>query len=274
MATCYRHPNRETGVSCSNCGNPICPDCMTTTPVGMRCPDCAGQKTKVHTIGTVSGPPRATIALIVLNVLIFIGTRTLTPELNACGFTRVPDFALCGPYVDTGNEYWRLVTVGFLHGGTIHILFNMYVLWWLGNELEPSLGTPRFVALYAACLLGGSLGVLLLDPTRNTVGASGAVFGLFAAVFIFQRARGIDPMQSGIGPIILLNLAITFIVPNLSIGGHLGGLATGALTAFAMQEVSKRRRGNAAPIAVCVLIGAVAVAASLMVASGINEPIF
>jgi membrane associated rhomboid family serine protease len=208
MATCYRHPNRETGVSCSNCGNPICPDCMTTTPVGMRCPDCSAEKTKVHTISSMTSPPRATVALIAINVLIFFGSSSSAGVL--------PDYGLFGPFVDPGGEYHRLVTSGFLHGGIIHLLFNMYVLWWLGNLLEPSMGTPRFVALYFASLLAGSFGALLLSPDKLTVGASGAVFGLMAAAFVMQRARGIDPMQSGIGPVILLNLGISFL-PGLNI---------------------------------------------------------
>lgn len=264
MDTCYRHPNRETGVSCSNCGNPICPDCMTTTPVGMRCPDCAAQKTKVHTVSSISGPPRATVALIAINVLIFFGS-------SSTGNRIINDFGLFGPAIDPLGEYWRLVTSGFLHGGIIHVGFNMYILWWLGNLLEPSLGTPRFVALYFASMLSGSFGALLVSPDALTVGASGAVFGLMAAAFIMQRARGIDPMASGIGPIILLNLAISFLPGlNISIGGHIGGLVGGAIAAYAIDQILERRRGLALPIAVCVLVGVVAVAGSIAVAGRLN----
>ena len=266
MEMCYRHPSRETGVSCSNCGRPICPDCMTTTPVGMRCPECSAQKTKVHTISSMASPPRATVALIVMNVLVYFGSSS-APNVTQ-------NYALLGPAIDPGGEFWRLVTSGFLHGGILHLLFNMYVLWWLGNLLEPSMGTPRFVALYFASLLAGSFGALLLAPDRYTVGASGAVFGLMAAAFVMQRARGIDPMQSGIGPVILLNLGITFILPNISIGGHLGGLVGGALAALAMDWVAERRRGILLPIAVCVLVGLVSVAASYAVAGRLNEQLF
>jgi membrane associated rhomboid family serine protease len=259
METCYRHPKRETGVSCSNCGRPICPDCMTTTPVGMRCPECSAQKTKVHTISSVASPPRATVALIAMNVLIWFGTQTAEGKVFF-------DYALDGPDVADG-DYWRLVSAGFLHDGIIHIGFNMYILWWLGNLLEPSLGTPRFVALYFASLLGGSFGALLLSPDKYTVGASGAVFGLMAAAFVMQRARGIDPMQSGIGPVILLNLAIGFLPGlNISIGGHLGGLVAGAAAAYAMDQISERRKGPAGPIAACLIVGAIAVAGALAVA--------
>src|SRR5213596_2790174 len=106
MATCYRHSSRETGVSCANCGRPICPDCMTTTPVGMRCPECSRAKTRVHRLASTSDRP-----------------------------------------VVTNGDWWRLITAGFLHGVLLHIGFNMYILWFLGNLLEPSIGPVRFLAL-------------------------------------------------------------------------------------------------------------------------------
>jgi membrane associated rhomboid family serine protease len=142
----------------------------------------------------------------------------------------------------------------------------MYILYWLGTMLEPSLGHARFAALYFTSLVSGSFGALLLSPNVNTVGASGAVFGLMGAAFVMQRARGIDPMQSGIGPIILLNLAISFVIPNISIGGHLGGLIGGAAAAYAMDQLAGRRRGVALPVAACLAIGAVAAVAAVAVA--------
>jgi membrane associated rhomboid family serine protease len=268
MATCYRHPSRETGVSCSNCGNPICPDCMTATPVGMRCPDCAGQRQRVHTMRSIHVDPIVTYALIGINVLMFLGAGSGGSFLSGSGGASRAylDLVLFGPAVADG-EYWRLVTSGFLHSGFLHIGFNMYLLYWLGTMLEPSLGHPRFVALYLTSLLAGSFGALLLSgPNEYTVGASGAVFGLMGAAFVMQRARGIDPMQSGIGPVILFNLALSFIIPNISIGGHLGGLVGGAVAAFAMDRLSGRVRGVAAPIAACLAIGAAAAVASVAVA--------
>jgi membrane associated rhomboid family serine protease len=269
MATCYRHPSRETGVSCSNCGKPICPDCMTSTPVGMRCPDCAGRKQRVQTMRSLHVDPIATYVLIGINVLMFLGSGGGGGVLTGGGsggsqvFT---DFALWGPAIELKHEYWRLITGGFLHSGILHIGFNMYILYWLGTMLEPSLGHPRFLALYFASLLAGSFGALLLDPNAVTVGASGAVFGLMGAAFVLQRARGIDPMQSGIGPIILINLVLGFVIPNVSVGGHLGGLAGGVLCAFAMERVAGRGRGVLLPVAACVLIGVVAAVAGVAVA--------
>ena len=269
MATCYRHPARETGVSCSNCGRPICPDCMTPTPVGMRCPECSGgrQRQQVHTLRSMHVDPIATYVLIAVNVLLFLASSGGGLALSGGGGNRVfADLALWGPAVDVGHDYWRLITGGFLHSGLLHIGFNMYVLYWLGTMLEPSLGHPRFLALYFTSLLAGSFGALLLAPDKVTVGASGAVFGLMGAAFVMQRNRGMDPMQSGIGPVILINLALGFVIPNVSIGGHLGGLLGGVLAAFAMERLSARSGGRAAPIVACLAIGVVAAAAAIAVA--------
>jgi membrane associated rhomboid family serine protease len=268
MAVCYRHPNRETGVSCSNCGRPICPDCMTATPVGMRCPECSRQRTPVRTMRSMQTEPTATYILIAINVLVFVGATA-----GGSSFAGRPegsvaaDLGLFGPAVENG-DWWRLVTSGFMHAGVLHILFNMYILYWLGTMLEPALGRVRFVALYFTSLLCGSFGVLLLSPDQLTVGASGAVFGLMGAAFVLQRLRGMDPMASGIGPIILLNLGITFIIPGISIGGHLGGLIGGAATAYVMDLIAQRRAGIALPVAVSVAVAALAVAGSFAVAGG------
>jgi membrane associated rhomboid family serine protease len=264
VATCYRHPSRETGVSCSNCGRPICPDCMTPTPVGMRCPECSKQTTNVRNVrAAYDSPPRVTIALIAVNVLIFFGMSTQGGFGSAGGSVFV-DYALYGPAIaDPFHEYYRLITGGFMHSGILHIAFNMYILWFLGRLLEPSLGPVRFAGLYFTALLSGSFGALLLKPESFTVGASGAVFGLMGAAFVMQRARGIDPMQSGIGPLILLNLAIGFLPGlNISIGGHLGGLVGGALAGLLMD-----RAPNRLPIQVgiCLAVSAGAVAGALLV---------
>ena len=141
----------------------------------------------------------------------------------------------------------------------------MYILWFLGNLLEPSLGPVRFLGLYLASLLTGSFAVMLLQPDAATIGASGAIFGLMGAAFVMQRARGVDPMQSGIGPIILINLALGFIIPNVSVAGHVGGLVGGALVGFLMDQVARYRQ-PLLPLVVAVLVGAVAVAGSIVVA--------
>jgi len=260
MAVCYRHPDRETGVSCSNCGRPICTNCMTSTSVGMRCPECAKQKTQVRRLDSFDRPV-VTIALIAINVLVYFGGSTRAGFLS--------DYGLYGPAVANG-DYYRLVTSGFLHGGLLHIGFNMYILWFLGQILEPALGRVRFGALYFASLLAGSFGALLFSPTALTVGASGAVFGLMGATFVMQRARGMDPMRGGIGPLIVLNLVIGFLPGlNISIGGHVGGLIGGALAGYVIDQLQTRRIGGwIAPLLVCVAVAAAAVIASLARVSG------
>lgn len=265
MATCYRHPNRETGVSCSSCGRAICPDCMTPTPVGMRCPDCAKQKTEVRTINTVrSTETNVTIALIVINVILFVASGQFS--FGGASSTRLfDDLSLFGPSIVINDEYYRLVTGGFLHAGLIHIGFNMYLLWMLGQMLEPALGAVRFAGVYFVSLLAGSFGALLVEWNVQTVGASGAVFGLMGFAFFEMRARGIDPWQSGIGPLIALNLVLSFVLSNISIGGHIGGLVGGSLVALALQQIDRRRMGNLAAYAVMLVLALVSVAGSIAV---------
>jgi membrane associated rhomboid family serine protease len=269
METCYRHPSRETGVSCSSCDRPICPDCMTPTPVGMRCPECSRQKTQVRTVHTPRGGTEATRILIGINVLAFVAELAS----GSGGFWSVDSStvfqrgALNGVLVDVGHDYWRLVTSGFLHAGILHIAFNMYILWILGNMLEPAIGTVRFVAIYFVSLLGGSFGALLLSNPRSlTVGASGAVFGLMGAAFFELRHRGIDPFQAGIGGLIVFNLLLSVIVPGISIGGHLGGLISGALCALALQ-FGDRHRSQLLGLAFCALLAVAATGGALATAA-------
>jgi membrane associated rhomboid family serine protease len=157
------------------------------------------------------------------------------------GGSVILDFGLFGPAVDDG-EWYRIVTGGFLHAGLLHLGFNMFALYFLGRLLEPALGPWRFLGLYFVALLGGSFGALLLDPREFTVGASGAVFGLMAGAFIVARNRGLDDLASQIGFFVIINLVFTFSIPNISIGGHLGGLAAGGLVAMAIAAGERRGR--------------------------------
>lgn len=257
--TCYRHPGRATRVSCSSCGRPICPDCMTPSPVGMRCPECSSQTTKVRTLATArGGEPRATIALIVICVLVYLAEGNFGVSGGSGALFR--DGALFGPLVEAG-DWWRLVTYGFLHAGLLHIGFNMLLLWLLGRELEPELGTPRFLAIYFACLLTGAFGALLFSPNAATVGASGAIFGLMGAAAAIMYARGVNPFHTDIGMLILFNLGLGFFISNVSIGGHIGGLIGGVLCGLVV--AASERRGQAwlgwagiAAVAVASVVGA------------------
>ena len=272
--TCYRHPDRETAVSCSRCGRPICPECMTPTPVGMRCPECMKERTRV-TSGAAAfgrtGRAPATFTLIGLNVVAFLAEiATGAGGLSgSVGSSVIGDFGLQGAAVADG-EWYRLLTGGFLHAGLIHLGFNMFALYILGQLLEPGIGTPRFLALYFASLFAGSFGALALtDPFQVTVGASGAVFGIFGATFVIARERGMNAIASQIGFVLLLNLALTFGISGISIGGHLGGLAGGLLCALAVVAGDRGMLGPnrvAAEMTAMVLVGVASVAGALAVA--------
>ena len=134
------------------------------------------------------------------------------------------------------GEWYRLVTSGFVHFGIVHIGFNMLLLWQLGQLVERAMSTVQFMLLYLAALLGGSLGVLVVDGTtlKITAGASGAVFGLIGAAAVGLHRRGVNVFSTGIGTALMLNLFITFSIGGISIGGHLGGLVAGAICGFVM----------------------------------------
>jgi membrane associated rhomboid family serine protease len=244
---------------------------MTPSPVGMRCPECARQRTRVRTAEAVRAggaeQPVVTYALIIICVLAFVGEMAGGAGLGfgRAGGTVVEKGALFGPSISIDHEYWRLITGGFLHAGFLHIAFNMYLLWYLGRLLEPALGHVRFAAIYFTSLLAGSFGALLLAPDTVTIGASGAVFGLMGAAVVEFRRRGIGFLESGIGILILFNLGLSFIVPGIAIGGHIGGLVGGVLAALAI-NLGARFRSLALSLAGCVAVSAVAVAGAVAVA--------
>ena len=276
MQTCYRHPSRETGVSCSNCGRPICPDCMTATSVGMRCPECSRQKTTVKQMGSVT-EPMLTYILIGINVAVALGAFMSGASATGGGgigaSSLLADGAVSRFTVDQG-DLWRIVTAGFLHAGFLHLLFNMYSLYILGTMLEPAVGRLRFGVIYFVSLLCGSFGALLLSPDSSTVGASGAVFGLMGAAVVVLRNRGIDPMESGLGIWIGLNLLITFTIPGISIGGHIGGLLGGAIAAALMFDLPDRvRMPRLAPAAIAGAVGVAAIIGSIAVSAGTADSV-
>jgi membrane associated rhomboid family serine protease len=271
---CYRHPDRETAVSCSGCGRPICTDCMTPSPVGMRCPECAGRASGVRRVSSAvsrSDTPYATYVLIAVNVAVFIAEVATSAGAASIegGGRLIRDGGLLGPAISNDGEVYRIVTAGFLHAGPLHLLFNMFALYVLGTLLEPAIGMPRFCGIYLAGLLAGSFGALLLSPDQNTVGASGAIFGLFGAAFLIARRRQLENLASQIGLWLVLNLVFTLSIPGISIGGHLGGLVGGTLAAFVITAGERRVGGRAAvPIEVAGILAicAVSVAGALAVA--------
>jgi membrane associated rhomboid family serine protease len=259
---CYRHPERQGGVRCRRCERPICPDCMIQASVGFQCPSCArGGPPTIKTGRAVRPEPYVTWAIIAVCVAVFLPSLAGGAAVTGRGDLDVAgELALNAPAVANG-EWWRLFTSGFVHYGLLHVGFNMFVLFQLGTLLEPALGRVRFAALYTTALLGGACGALLLDPGALTAGASGAVYGLMGAAVLGLRRRGVDPLRSGLGGLLLVNLLLTFVIPGISVGGHLGGLAAGAVaggTLFATEDTPRDRAlGTAAVVAVGVaLLGA------------------
>ena len=277
MPYCYRHPNRETFVSCSECGRPICAECITPAPVGQRCPEHSGKPQGARRIS--SGVRRSafegtgavvTKALLGINVGIYLITAFQGNGLNSPGGRLFTDWLLFGPAVANG-DWWRLFTSAFLHANLIHIAFNMYFLWFVGSAVEQALGRGRFVMLYVVSALAGSAGALVWTPNAPTVGASGALFGLLGAALILERQRNYV-LGGGALTIIVLNLAFTFAIPGISIGGHLGGLVGGALCALALSRLGKAHaaygRPGLAGIAGVVAVGIASVAVSLWAVAG------
>jgi membrane associated rhomboid family serine protease len=273
VQTCYRHPDRRAGVICQRCDRPICPDCMHQASVGFHCPECtktSGQK--VLRAGQLRTKPVVTNALIALNLAVFVagmgsGLRTrqsVTIDGGLIGLGRLGNGELIGV---AEGEWWRMVSSGFLHANAIHIGFNMWVLYQLGQLLEPALGRLRFGLVYAVAMVCGAFGVLLLDPNSLTVGASGAVFGLMGAAVAAFRARGINLFDTGLGGAIVLNLVFTFAIPGISIGGHVGGLIGGFIAGSLLLDVGPRYlKDPNLTMASVVALGLVAVGAGILVA--------
>jgi membrane associated rhomboid family serine protease len=269
MAVCYRHPNRETGVSCSSCGKPICPDCMTPTPVGMRCPECARERTRVRTLRSTTLPQGAVVtqALIAINVIVFIAEVASGTKVGGVqGGTVLVRGALYGPAITDQHQYYRLLTAGFLHYSLLHIAFNMFFLYIMGSMLEPAIGRRNFAAVYLASLLAGSFGALLFEPGARTVGASGACFGVLGALMAVAHARHLSIWRTGLGPTLLINIVFSLSVNGISIGGHLGGLIGGLIAGQAVVELGERRRLPSAALAACAAVGVVSVVAAIAVA--------
>ena len=268
MAYCYRHPNRETGLSCSECGRPICTECMTVAPVGLRCPDHSGRpqgvarvRRQVRRAGWAGTGALVTKALIAINVLVFLAEIATGSGATGAGSggSVVDRFALDGPDVANG-DWWRLVTAGFLHANVLHIGLNMFILWLVGSPLEEMLGRGRYLLLYFVSLLAGSAGALLQAPLVTTVGASGAIFGLFGALLVLEYFATGQIVGGQAFGLIVINLVFSFTFSNVSWGGHIGGLVGGILGTLVLARFG---RGHAAygrvgllGIAGMVLIGA------------------
>jgi membrane associated rhomboid family serine protease len=237
---------------------------MTTTPVGMRCPECAKQGTKVMRLRDMAAAPRVTYALIAINVVAFL-TEQGQFTISGTGIygTVINEGVIYRAAIHVGHQYWRLVTAGFLHENFLHIGFNMYLLYLLGRMLEPAIGSVRFAAVYVTALLAGSFGALVATASPS-LGASGAVFGLMGAMVVELRARRLSVMESGIGGLIIINLIFSFAFANISVGDHIGGLIGGALAGLALRAAGDRYK--ALGLLACLALSAVAVVGAVVAA--------
>jgi membrane associated rhomboid family serine protease len=276
VPTCHRHPGRETYVSCTRCGRPACPDCLRDAAVGQQCVDCIreGNKNARQPRGTLGGRiPAGAVAtwtLVGLNVAAYLGEwihRGIVDQFALIGRAFI---TFNGPLVGVAEgQYYRLITNAFLHEpglsgfGPAHILFNMWALVVVGPSLEKLLGRTRFLAVYLASALAGSvLYYLIAQPNAEALGASGAIFGLFGAWFVVARKLGLDSRQ--VVMLIVLNLVITFAVPGIAWQAHVGGLVIGVLltAAYAYAPGGSRQQRvlvQVAATAAVVVILAVAV---------------
>jgi membrane associated rhomboid family serine protease len=247
---CYRHPNRETRVSCSECGRPICPDCMVFAPVGIRCPEHAGgpqgaaRMTKgVRRVAYEGTGALVTKSLIAINVLVFLINLAQGSSLGQTSGSLFEKGALyvSSPFYPGGladGQWYRLITAAFLHGNLIHLGLNMFVLWIVGAPVEQAIGRGRFLALYIVSGLAGSAGAIIFSPHAITVGASGAIFGILGAALVLESQRNYVLGGQALG-LIVINLVLTFAIPNISIGGHIVGLAGGALSMLALSRFGR-----------------------------------
>jgi membrane associated rhomboid family serine protease len=255
---CYRHPDRETGLACSECDRPICADCATFAAVGIRCPDHAGARggtkplqikpPKVHRaqgMSLATGSAPITKALVAINLAVYL----ITVEQGGGGFNNpggqlfnrmaLAGSRWCSSFDAFGHclavqnglaqgEWYRLATSMFLHGSILHIGFNMYVLWVIGAPVEQYLGKARYIGLYFVSGLAGAAGAVVQAPLTPVVGASGAIFGILGAMLILEwQVTGRLAGQAM--TLIVINLGLSFVIPSVSWGGHVGGLIGGIL---------------------------------------------
>lgn len=268
---CYRHPDRETHIRCTRCERPVCADCMVSASVGFQCPECVREGGRAvreaRTVGGARVRPPSVHGAVVTKTLIGLNLAMFALVL-AYGDRFVERFMLLGHALVRGEpagiaegEWYRLFTAAFLHQEVWHILFNMLGLWMLGPPLEAALGRVRFLALYLISALGGSAAsYLIADANVASLGASGAVFGLFGAALVVGRRINADlrPLIA----LLVINLVITFLnVNRIDWRAHLGGLVVGALTALCLVHAPREHRTaiqvGALTAIVAVLVGIV-----------------
>ncbi|NMO90187.1 rhomboid family intramembrane serine protease [Actinomycetospora sp. TBRC 11914] len=254
---CVRHPDRPTGLRCTRCDRPACPECLREASVGMQCVDCVSagaRSTPRARTARRSDTPVVVPTLIAINVAVFVLTAVNAGSVGDNASGSVFAAAALAPVQVAGGGWWRLVTSGFLHIGPLHLVFNMIALWFLGRDVELVLGRLRFSVLYGASLLGGSAAVMLFgSPGGEVAGASGAIFGLMGALVVLLRRLQLPMTQALI--VIAVNVVLSLTIPGISLLGHLGGLVVGAAVAAGMVHGPARSR----PAAGLVVAGGIVV---------------
>jgi membrane associated rhomboid family serine protease len=269
MATCFHHPDRETGRACTRCGRPACPDCLIQAPVGSQCFECVKRgapKGTVRIRQTLQRDPLiATKVIVGVTIAAFVFIAIRDQRVDGNGITSF-DLGLVGPELRNG-QWWRLFTYSFVHFGLVHIAGNLLVLWIVGREFEPGTGPLRFATLYVVSVLGGAAGALIASGANSyTGGASGGVFGVTAAAALVMHRRGVRVWEGLFGPLIIINLLFGLFISNVSIGGHIGGMVAGGLTAEAMIRARKIDR----PV-LGYLAGALIAGASVLIAFAVVQ---
>ena len=276
VTTCYRHPDRVTGLSCTSCGRPICVECSHDAAVGQKCPECAVTegRTRVVQARQTTGRPSfqtspVSFTIITVTVALFVA-GLLSPQIDAWlvehfALVNEPGWPPQSPIIEPAAS--KIFTAALLHGGIMHILFNMYALYLFGPRLEQQVGGPAFGAMYlAAAGAGGMVSYLLGPPGQISIGASGAIFGLFGAwLFVAWKMRsspGGRAMFNQLGVLLAINLALPLFVPNIDWRAHLGGLLGGLLIAW-LWSVFAVGRPNARAIRTAIALAVALTALAL-----------
>lgn len=280
---CAFHSDRRAGVVCQRCDKPICPSCMHQASVGFHCPDCVrqGRQQVVHGRAAYGGltarTTSLTLVLIAVNVAVYLYQMSQGDIVFRFGGRLnevVYDYGLQGAFINEEGEWWRLITSAFLHANILHLALNMFALWNLGPLVERSMGRTRFGIIYAASLMAGSAGALLVDPQAFTAGASGAIYGLLGALVVLFRNRGISIWQSGLGITLLLNFVFTIGYASISVGGHIGGFVGGLIAAWLLVELPKQVRNRDAVVGFAVALVPLFFVIGLWAATMWADPIF
>jgi membrane associated rhomboid family serine protease len=264
VETCYRHPDRETGVHCTRCGRPICPDCMTQAPVGHHCPTCVAEARRGarRLRPTLPRPRSATTAILAVNVAAF----ALDLIVRAAGGRSLLEAGAMVPILVAAGEWWRLLTAMFLHVGVLHLALNSFGLYLFGSLVEQTLGTARMVTLYVVTGFFASAVSFAFGPVGvAAVGASGAVFGMLGAWLAYNlRRRSLAMARANVQWALILigiNLVFGLSVPGIDNLAHVGGLAAGVIGGLGLEGGGPRGTLQATLTTAAVTAGAIALVA-------------